>query len=272
MSKTVAKFMAAPDFEGLPLQNDQELNKSSTQSLALPLNNHELSRAYETDVFVKDAFTRLNKTDAVVVVADLQMGLFQIVHDYEPTTFKNNIIAHAMLADLFNLPIILTTSAESGPNGPLPKEIINKFPNAPYIKRNGEVDAWDNADFKAAVKNSGKSQVILAGITTDVCTEYLALSLVSEGYTVFANTEASGTFSKRLADDANRRMERAGVILMGTFSVAMDLMRDWRNTPGSAQVLPWLDTYLPAYGVVARAHEGAVKNGTYAEGELGLKH
>lgn len=103
-----------------------------------------------------------------------------------------------------------------------------------------------------------------------VGTEYLALSLRAAGYTVFANTEASGTFSRRLADDANRRMENAGVILMGMFSVAMDLMRDWRNTPGSAQVLPFLDQYLPAYGYVARAHEGAVLNGTLAPGERGL--
>lgn len=215
-------------------------------------------------------FIRLNKSDAVVVVADLQVGLFHIVHDYEPTEFRNNIIAHAGLAKLFDLPIVLTTSAETGPNGPLPKEITNLYPDAPLIRRNGEVDAWDNADFRKAVAATGKSQIILAGITTDVCTEYLALSLRQEGYTVFANTEASGTFSRRLADDANRRMENAGVILMGMFSVAMDLMRDWRNTPGSAEVLPFLDQYLPAYGYVARAHEGAVLNGSLVPGESGL--
>ena len=56
------------------------------------------------------------------------------------------------------------------------------------------------------------------------------------------------------------------MVLMGMFSVAMDLMRDWRNTPGSAQVLPFLDQYLPAYGYVARA----VLNGTLAPGESGL--
>lgn len=101
-------------------------------------------------------------------------------------------------------------------------------------------------------------------------TLYLALSLRAEGYTVFANTEASGTLSKRIADDANRRMEGAGVILLGMFSVAMDLMRDWRNKPGAAEVLPFLDQYLPAYGYIARAHEGATLNGTLFPGELGL--
>lgn len=101
-------------------------------------------------------------------------------------------------------------------------------------------------------------------------TEFLALSLRSEGYTVFANTEASGTFSKRLADDANRRMEHSGVILQGFFAIVMDLMRDWRNTPGSLQLLPFLDQYLPVYGYVARAHEAAVLNGTLLPGESGL--
>src|SRR5436190_4196429 len=74
-------------------------------------------------------------------------------------------------------------------------------------------------------------------------TTFLALSLVEAGYSVFANTEASGTFNPLLAADANRRMEQAGVQLMGMFAIAMDLMRDWRSNPGLDQVLPFLDTY-----------------------------
>lgn len=91
------------------------------------------------------------------------------VRDFEATEFRNNIIAHAAIAKLFDIPIVLTTSAETGPNGPLPKEIVELHPNAPLVRRNGEVDAWDNAEFRKAVRDTGKSQVILAGITTDVC-------------------------------------------------------------------------------------------------------
>ncbi|KAL8660435.1 MAG: hypothetical protein Q9202_006562 [Teloschistes flavicans] len=202
------------------------------------------------------SFTRLDKNDAV--------------RDFDTITYRNNMLAHAAIASLFSIPIVLTTSAETGPNGQLPQEITSLYPSAPLIRRNGEVDAWDNADFRAAVRAQNRSQVILGGITTDVCTEFLALSLRAEGYTVFANTEASGTFGQRLAEDANRRMEGAGVVLQGTFAVVMDLMRDWRNTPGSKQVLPWLDRYLPAYGFVARGHEKAVLNGTLVPGEEGL--
>ena len=61
----------------------------------------------------------------------------------------------------------------TGPNGPLPQEVIAMHPNAPFIKRNGEVDAWDNEDFRNAVIAANRSQVILSGITTDVsCISY----------------------------------------------------------------------------------------------------
>ena len=61
----------------------------------------------------------------------------------------------------------------TGPNGPLPKEIVEMHPNAPLIKRNREVNAWDNKDFHAAIRTTGKKQVILAGIVTDVRTHQL---------------------------------------------------------------------------------------------------
>ncbi|KAI9848574.1 MAG: hypothetical protein M1837_007243 [Sclerophora amabilis] len=181
------------------------------------------------------AHSRLDKENAV--------GLFKIVQDYHPTQFRNNMLAHAAVGKLFTLPTILTTSAETGPNGPLPNEILDLHPNAPLVQRNGEVNAWDNPEFRAAVEATGKKQIILAGITTDVCTVFLALSLRDAGYDVWANSEASGTFDERVAADANGRMRDAGVHLVSTFAVIMDLMRDWRNTPGAEQLLPFIDRY-----------------------------
>ncbi|KAJ7890673.1 Isochorismatase-like protein [Mycena olivaceomarginata] len=173
-------------------------------------------------------FERIDKNNSMLLVVDHQLGLFQLVRDFGPEEYRNNILAHAAIGKVFNLPTILTTSAETGPNGPLPKEIIAMHPNAPFIKRQGEVNAWDNADFRAAVKATGKKQVIMAGIVTDVCTTFLALSLIQEG----------------LPANANDRMRAAGVNVVSQFAVATDLMRDWRNTPGSVELLPFFDTYL----------------------------
>jgi hypothetical protein len=65
-------------------------------------------------------------------------------------------------------------------------------------------------------------------------------------------------------------MQAAGVQLVSLFSIVCDLMRDWRNTPGAKEVLPYLDKYLPVYGMVARGHAAAVDNGTVQPGEIDL--
>ncbi|RAL12593.1 putative isochorismatase family hydrolase [Aspergillus homomorphus CBS 101889] len=210
------------------------------------------------------AWNRIDKDNAALLVIDHQVGLTQLVRDYSTNDFRNNILAHAAIGKAFNLPTVLTSSSDAGPNGLLLKEITDMHPNATFVRRQGEVNAWDNAEFRAAVKATGKKQLIIGGIVTEVCTAFLALSLIDEGYEVYANTEASGTFDAKLAIDANRRMEKAGVTLMGIFGIICDLMRDWRHTPGLNELLPWLDQYQFAYGLVARHHAGAIVNGTLA--------
>ncbi|RDX45253.1 Isochorismatase hydrolase [Lentinus brumalis] len=207
-------------------------------------------------------YERIDKDNVALLIVDHQEGLFQLARDKTPQEFKSSILAHAELAKVFNLPTVLTSSAETGQNGPLPAEVIALHPDAPYIKRQGEVDAWDNEDFRNAVAATGKKQLIIGGITTDVCTAFLALSLREAGYTVFANSDASGTFDVKTAQEANDRMRDAGVHVLSMFAVACELMRDWRNTPGAPELLPFFDKYLPQYGYLTRAHDAALVNGT----------
>ncbi|KAJ3464790.1 hypothetical protein MRS44_009576 [Fusarium solani] len=215
-------------------------------------------------------YERLDKNDALLLVVDIQEGLYQIARDFDPTLYRDQALAHAALGEVFDLPVILTTSADQGPNGPLMREIIEKYPKAPFIQRQGEVNAWDNSEFRDAVRAANKSQIIMAGITTDVCTTFLALSLREEGYSVWANVEASGTNSALVRDISNDRMARAGVQTVSLFSIVCDLMRDWRNTPGSKELIPWLDKYYPVWGWLARTHAAAVTNGTIVPGEDAL--
>ncbi|KAH9851184.1 Isochorismatase hydrolase [Lenzites betulinus] len=207
-------------------------------------------------------YERLDKNKAMLLIVDHQEGLYQLVRDSTPTDVKNNILAHAAIGKVFNLPTVMTTSAQTGANGPLPKEVLEMHPTAPLIQRQGEVDAWDNAEFRAAVEATGRKQIIMAGITTDVCTTFLALSLRDAGYSVWANSDGSGTFDLKTAQDANDRMRAAGVQVLSMFAITGELMRDWRNTPGTPEMMPFYDTYLPEYGFVARAHDAALTGGT----------
>ena len=171
-------------------------------------------------------YVRLDKSDAAVLLVDHQTGLLSLVRDIDPDKFKNNVLALGDLAKYFGLPTILTTSFENGPNGPLVPELKAQFPDAPYIARPGNINAWDNEDFVKAVKATGKKQLIIAGVVTEVC---VAFSAIEEGFEVFVVTDASGTFNPITRDAAWDRMSQAGVQLMSWFGVACELHRDWRN-------------------------------------------
>jgi nicotinamidase-related amidase len=174
-------------------------------------------------------YVRLDKTNAAVLLVDHQAGLLSLVRDIDPDKFKNNVVALAELADYFKLPVILTTSFEDGPNGALVPELKEKFPKAPYIARPGQINAWDNEDFVKAVKATGKKQLIIAGVVTEVCVAFPALAAIEAGYDVFVVTDASGTFNDITRNAAWDRMSAAGVQLMTWFGVAAELHRDWRN-------------------------------------------
>ena len=129
---------------------------------------------------------RLTLENAALLLVDHQTGLSLGVETMNPETFRNNVVAIAKVGKLFNLPTILTTSADSGPNGPLMPDLIEVFPDIDVIRRKGEINAWDDPDFKKSVENTGRKKLIVAGISTDVCLLFPILSAISEGYDVYA--------------------------------------------------------------------------------------
>ncbi|KAI8087715.1 isochorismatase family protein [Gilbertella persicaria] len=202
-----------------------------------------------------DLYNRLDLSDSVFLFVDHQTGLFNLVQDYNPDTYLNNVMGLAETAKYFNATTILTTSREDGPNGPMLPAIKTLFPNAPYIARPGQINAWDDEDFVKAIKKTGKKQLIVSGIVTDVCVTFVALSARKAGYEVFVVTDASGTFSEAVRDASWLRMQQAGVQLMNWFGVACELGRDWRrDIEGMAALFA---KRLPSYAHVMDSYNGA---------------
>src|SRR5690554_4598606 len=197
-------------------------------------------------------YVRLDKNDAAVLLVDHQTGLLSLVRDIDPDTFKNNVLALADLAKYFELPTILTTSFEDGPNGPLVPELKELFPDAPYIARPGQINAWDNEEFVQAIKATGRKQLIIAGVVTEVCVAFPALSALEAGFDVFVVTDASGTFNALTRDSAWSRMSTAGAQLMTWFAVACELHRDWRNDVDGLGAL--FSNHIPDYRNLITSH------------------
>ena len=197
-------------------------------------------------------YRRLDKNNVAVLLVDHQTGLTNLVQDFSPDDFKNNVLALADAAKYFKLPTILTTSFEDGPNGPLVPELKAIFPDAPYIARPGNINAWDNEDFVRAVKATGKKQLIIAGVVTEVCVAFPALSAIEEGFDVFVITDASGTFNEITRHAAWDRMSQAGVQLLSWFGAACELHRDWRNDVEGLATL--FSNHIPDYRNLMTSH------------------
>ncbi len=204
----------------------------------------------------------IDPNDAVMLLIDHQSGLFQTVGDMPMPELRARAAALASMATLCKLPVITTASVPQGPNGPLIPEIHENAPHARYVARKGEINAWDNPDFVAAVKETGRKTLIIAGTITSVCMAFPSISAVAEGYRVFAVIDASGTYSKMAQEITLARVVQAGVVPMDTAAVASELQRTW-NRDDAPQ---WAEIYtkiFPAYQLLIESYSKAqdvVKN------------
>lgn len=198
----------------------------------------------------------INPDDAVMLLIDHQSGLFQTVNDMPMPSLRAHAAALATMATLCKIPVITTASVPQGPNGPLIPEIHQNAPHAKYVARKGEINAWDNPEFVAAVKATGKKTLIIAGTITSVCMAFPAISAVQEGYRVFAVVDASGTYSKMAQEITLARVVQAGVVPMDTAAVAAELQKTWHRDDAMA----WAEIYtkiFPEYQLLIESYSKA---------------
>lgn len=195
----------------------------------------------------------INPSDAAMLLIDHQSGLFQTVGDMPMPELRLRAAALAKMATLAKIPVITTASVPQGPNGPLIPEIHENAPHAKYVARKGEINAWDNPDFVAAVKATGKKQLIIAGTITSVCMAFPSISAVNAGYQVFAVVDASGTYSKMAQEITLARVVQAGVVPMDTAAVASELQGSWNRD----DAMEWANIYtkiFPAYQLLIESY------------------
>lgn len=204
------------------------------------------------------SYDRLTTENAAVLLVDHQTGLANGIQDQSVPEFMAAVEALAKTAKSFDLPTVITTSAADGPNGPILPVITEHLPNAPLVQRPGEINAWDNAQFIAEVEKTGRKKLIVAGVSTEVCVAFVALSAVAAGYDVYAVIDASGTWNKLVQEVAIARMVQAGVQPITWVAVAAELQADWRNPTGQ-NLAANMGQHLPFYGNLIASFSAAQK-------------
>ncbi|SDB74355.1 hydrolase [Belnapia rosea] len=167
----------------------------------------------------------LRPEESVLVLIDHQPFQFANLHSHEPTMVVNNVVGLAKAAKAFEVPTILTTVIEER-GGYIIKGLQEVFPNQKPIDRTF-INTWQDPRVVETVERTGRRQLLLAGLWTEVCLAMPALHALAEGYDVFVVTDASGGVSAEAHDMAVRRMAAAGAVPITWLAVVAEWQRDW---------------------------------------------
>lgn len=179
--------------------------------------------------------TTFTSENSALLLIDHQVGTMRLIKNMPLERVIANTIALAHTARILNIPVVLTSSQESNVQGPLIPELEEILPAefAARVQRTGVVNAWADPNFKRAVLATGKNHLIMAGVTTDVCLVFPALSAIGEGFAVQAVLDASGSPYEISENMARERMAAAGVTLSATNTLLAELAQDWSRPEGN---------------------------------------
>jgi nicotinamidase-related amidase len=170
---------------------------------------------------------------------------------------RNNVSALAKVAHLDKIPTFTTASVPDGPNGPLIPEIHKYNPDAVYIPRTGQINAWDNPKWVEAIRKTERKTLLIAGTLTSVCMAFPTLSALAAGYKVFNVIDASGNWSKMATDITLARCVQAGAMPIDTYAVLAEIMRTWNRADAMEFAAIMVDHIVPHYRLLIESYDKA---------------
>lgn len=175
-----------------------------------------------------------NADNSAVLLIDHQVGTMGWVRSAKLNDIEMNTVVLAKAAKAIGMPLLMTSSMEDQAQGLLFDELQKVAPEeySNRILRAGMVDCMMDTDFEAAVKNTHRKKLIMAGITTDVCIVYPAITAIENGYDVQVVVDACGSPTVMADQIALRRMENKGITLTTTNQLIAELAQDWGSEDG----------------------------------------
>ena len=193
----------------------------------------------------------LDPQRSVLVLIDHQpMTLFG-VHSHDAQSVVNNTVALAKTANAFGIPTILTTVAAQSIGGDILPELQAVFPEQTPIDRSW-INCWEDPVLRDAVLATGRDQIVIAGLWTEMCVAFPALSAREEGFDVFVVADASGGASPEAHERAMQRIVGAGVVPLTAQVFLGELQRDWSRTETYADATAIATEHFGNWGQVIR--------------------
>lgn len=189
----------------------------------------------------------LTPENGAVIFIDHQPQMFFAVASVDRQALLNNVLVLAKAAKIFGLPVILTSVESKGFSGNITPQLLNVFADLTPIERSS-MNAWDSKEFVAAVKKTGRKNLIIAALWSEVCLAMPALQALTDGYAVYAVEDACGGTSLVAHNAAIRRIEQAGAVSVTALQVLLEFQRDWARKEHYDEVLEVFRNYDGVYG------------------------
>jgi nicotinamidase-related amidase len=190
----------------------------------------------------------LSSENSVLLLIDYQPQMVFGVASIDGQTLKNNVVALAKSAKLFNIPTLITCVETESFSGYVLPELLDVFPSQDLLERSS-MDSWDSEAVRKAVAATNRKKLILAGLWTEVCINLCALSALQEGYEIYVVADACGATSKMAARCAMERMMQVGVVPLTWQQLLLEWQRDWAKQDTYDGVMAIVKEHSGVYGI-----------------------
>jgi nicotinamidase-related amidase len=191
----------------------------------------------------------LSPTNSQLIFIDHQPQMAFGVQSMDRQTLKNNTVALAKAAKVFNIPTTITTVETESFSGHTYPELLDVFPEHKILERTS-MNSWDDQKVRDALKANGRKKVVVAGLWTEVCNNSFALCAMGEGgYEIYMVADASGGTTREAHDFAMQRMIQAGIVPVTWQQVMLEWQRDWAHRETYDGVMAIVKEHSGAYGM-----------------------
>ncbi|PZQ44121.1 MAG: hydrolase [Micavibrio aeruginosavorus] len=189
----------------------------------------------------------LTPDNSVFLFIDHQPQMAFGVTNIDRQQLKNNTVAMAKTAKLFNIPTVLTAVETESFSGYIWPELIDVLKQDPLER--SSMNAWEDKAVVDAIKKTGRKKIVIAGLWTEACIVFPTICALDEGFEVIVVVDASGGTSQVAHDAAMRRMEQHGAESISAVQLTLELQRDWARTETYDGVIDITTEHFGAYGM-----------------------
>ena len=190
----------------------------------------------------------LTPDNCVVALIDHQPQMLFGTSNFDRQTIINNTVALAKASRVFDVPVVLSTVETNSFSGNMWPQLRAVFPDQELIERSS-MNAWDDKNFVAAINETGRKKIVLAGLWTEVCVAFPAVQAINDGYEVYVAEDCCGDLSQLNHDNAMKRVIQAGAKPVTSLSTMLEWQRDWAHKETYDAVMDIVKNHYGAYGI-----------------------